>query len=98
MYYINFLQIKKSRSPNINTSFVSQDVQRPIGALKNYNLMIYISTRGKLSKRQCYKYPFQVEYLNWMPNRPYLGGTKYNCLEYEVIATPTNRQMRAHEE
>ena len=29
-----------------------------------------------------------------MPNRPYLGGTKYNCLEYEVIATPTNRQGR----
>ena len=29
--------------------------------------------------------------MNWMPNRPYLGGTKYNCLEYELIATPTTK-------
>ena len=32
----------------------------------------------------------KVEFLNWAPNRPYLGGTKYNCLEYEIIGTPTN--------
>lgn len=44
-------------------------------------------------KFSLFDHDMKVNYLNWLPNRPFTGGEKYNCMELVAETITTNSSI-----